>query len=112
LFQVNKVPEHFLRRELIEQAQHSLEQKAVLAAAQLLGDDDAGMGALGRLPRLVEGAKSRMLKVTMARFSPVAKASLFLIGSCVSAGFLGRQDIVAPAPQIDRQPGHDSNILG
>jgi hypothetical protein len=51
-FQVNKVAEHFLRREVVEQAQHPLEQKPVLTAAKLLGHDDASMGARGRLPSL------------------------------------------------------------
>jgi hypothetical protein len=57
LFQVDQVPEHFLRREVVEQAQHPLEQEAVLAATELLGHDDAGMGTGGRLPRLVQGSE-------------------------------------------------------
>jgi hypothetical protein len=57
LFQVDKIGDHFLRREVVEQAQHPLEEKAVLAAAKLLGHDDASMGTLGRLPRLVEGSE-------------------------------------------------------
>jgi hypothetical protein len=45
LLQVNEVADHFLPRDMVEQAQHPLEQKAVVTAAELLGHDDAGMGA-------------------------------------------------------------------
>ena len=75
LFQVDQVAVHFLRREVVEQAQHSLEQQSVVAAAELPGHDDPGMGAPAACHASWSGAKSRMLKVRMARCSAVAKAS-------------------------------------
>ena len=37
LLEVDEVAPHFLPREVVEQAQHALEQDTVLATAQLLG---------------------------------------------------------------------------
>ena len=51
-----------------------------------------------------------MLKVRMARFSAGGKGELFLVGSGVFAGFLGRQDVVTATAQIDGQPGHDMAV--
>src|SRR5262249_53561872 len=45
LFQVDEVADHLFRREVVEQAQHPLEQNAVSTAAELLGDDDARVRA-------------------------------------------------------------------
>src|SRR5262245_17202633 len=50
LLEVDEVGNHFLRREVVEQAQHTLEEQAILATAQLLGHDDPGMALPGGLP--------------------------------------------------------------
>ena len=50
LLQVDEIVARLLRREVVEQPQHPREQESVLAAAQLLGHDDADtMKLLARL---------------------------------------------------------------
>src|SRR5262249_17382357 len=88
LFQVEKVPAHFLRREVVEQAQHPLEQEAVLAATELLGHDDAGMGARGRLPRLVEGSEIADVEGENRPLFGRGQGELLLVGSRIFPGFL------------------------
>jgi len=54
---VDEIADHFVCREVVEQPQHALEQQTVLAAAELLRNDDAGMGAADCLPLFVERRK-------------------------------------------------------
>jgi hypothetical protein len=90
LFQVDKVPDHFLSREMVEQAHHPLEQQAVFAAAELPGHDDAGMRAPCRLPRLVEGSEIADVEGEEGPVFGRGKSELFLVGSGVVPGLLSR----------------------
>ena len=110
LFQVDEVSNHVLRREVVEQAQHPLQQHAVMTAAELLGHDDTSMGTLGRLPRLVEGSEIADVEGEDGPVFGRGEGELFLVGRGIVPGLLGRQDVVTAAAQIDDQPGHNVAI--
>ena len=107
LLQVDEVTDHFFRREVVEQAQHPLEQQAVFAAAELLGHDDAGVRARRRLPRLVQGGEIADVEGEDGPVCGRGEGELLLVSSGVLPGLLGRQHVVPAATQIDGQPGHD-----
>src|SRR5262249_21685186 len=62
LFQMNEIGSRLVSAELIEEAQHTAEQSSILATAQLLGDDDAGMVAASRRPLTMQGSKITNVK--------------------------------------------------
>jgi len=64
-------------------------------------------GAIGRLPRLVEGSEIADVEGEETPVLGRGKGELFLVGGRVVADFFGPHDIKAPAAQIDGQPGHD-----
>lgn len=110
LLKVDKVAAHLLCCELIEKAQHPLKQQPIVTAAELLRHDDAGMRPRGCLPLLVDWSKIADVEREDGPIFGSGKEKLFLIGSDVFAGFLGRQDIVAAAAKIDGQSAHDVPI--
>jgi hypothetical protein len=75
LLQMDQVADHFVGGEVIEEAQHAQEQQSVLAAAELLRHDDAGMRATGRVPLLVERSEIANVEREKRPVLPAAKAS-------------------------------------
>jgi hypothetical protein len=74
----------------LSQAQHPLEQQPVLTAAELLGHDDAGVGARSRLPRLVQGSEIADVESEDRPAFGRGESELFFVGGGVFAGFFGR----------------------
>jgi hypothetical protein len=72
---VEEVVIHLISGYLAKHAEHASEQDAVLATAELTGDDDAAVGTAGDQKLLVERGEVADVVVRMARESPVAKTS-------------------------------------
>jgi hypothetical protein len=104
---VDEVPDHFLRGEVVEQTQHTLEQQTVVATAQLLGYDNARMERPSSLPLLVQRSEVANVERENSPAFGRCEGELFLVGGGVFAGFFGRQDVVTAAAQVRGQPSHD-----
>jgi hypothetical protein len=95
---------------VIEEAQHALEQQTVLAAAELLRHDNAGMRAAGRLPMLVERSKIANVECEKRAVLPSCKRELVFIRGGVVTGLFGPQDVESTAAQLNSQTRHDMTI--
>src|SRR5207248_8229737 len=89
LLQMNEVADHLLRGEVIEEAQHALEQQPVLATAELLRHDDAGMRATSRLSLLVEWAEIADVEREERAVFRGCEGELLFIRGGVLTGFFG-----------------------
>ena len=104
---MNEIADHFLRGELIEEAQHALDQQTVLAAAELPGNDNAGMGAAGSLPMLVERSEIANVEREKNAILPRCKYELLLVRRGVVTSLFGPQDVETASTQVNGQTRHD-----
>jgi hypothetical protein len=94
---MNEVAGHFLRREVVEEAQHALEQQTLLTAAELLRNDDASMRATGHLPVVVEWAEIADVEGEQRAVFRGCEGELLLIRDGVLTGFFSPQNVETTA---------------
>jgi hypothetical protein len=110
LLKMDKVPDHFFCRKVVEQADHALEQETVLATTELLGHDNARVGATPCLPLLVKRGEIANVEGKDGSVFTRGEGQLVLISGSIFTSFFGGQDVVAAAAQIDGQLGNDMAV--
>ena len=81
-----------------------------MATAQLLGDDDAGVGSPRGLPLLVQGSEVTNVEGKNSSTFRRGEGELFFVGRRIVVGFFGPDNVVTAAAQVHGQPGHDMAV--
>jgi hypothetical protein len=110
LLKMDKVTDHFFCRKVVEQADHALEQETGLATTELLGHDNARVGATRCLPLLVKRGEIANVEGKDGSVFTRGEGQLVLIRVSIFTSFFGGQDVVAAAAQIDGQLGNDMAV--
>src|SRR4051794_13178930 len=97
---MDEVANHFRIGQVVEQAQHALEQESVLTTAHLLGDDDARMGSPHGLPLLVERSEVTNVECEDGSTTGTCEGELFFVRRGVPASFFSCQNIITAAAQV------------
>jgi len=98
---VNEVRDHLFRCEVVEQAQHALEQRTVLATAHLPGHDDPRVSSAVSVPLRVQWSEIANVVGEDGPFICRGADELFLVGGSVIACLFCRQDVVSSIAQLD-----------
>jgi hypothetical protein len=87
-----------------------LDQKTILAPAELLGHDDTRMGAISRLPLLVDRGEIADVEREESPVFRRCERELLFIRRGVFPGFFGPQNVETTATQVNGQPCDDMTI--